>query len=133
MANGQTTSCHCHIGRHDVIQTIINFAYEYEKGFPRRSSLAEFIRMTETYWEGRSSDEERVEEQINDLFDAGWNNGTAEQRRCYVEKKLYSFETYGEFGENLRKLRSPLVESWLAAQNGEKADIQASIARPAST
>ncbi len=89
--------------------------------------------MTETYWEGRSSDEERVEEQINDLFDAGWNNGTAEQRRCYVEKKLYSFETYGEFGENLRKLRSPLIESWLAAQNGEKADIQASIARPAST
>lgn len=116
-----------------LIQTIMNFAYEYEKGFPRRSSLAEFMRMTESYWEGRSSDEESVKEQTNHLFDAAWNNWTIEQRRYHVEKELYSFESYGEFGENLRQLRSPLVESWLAVQNDEKTDIQASIARPAST
>lgn len=98
-----------------LIQTIMGLAYEYKKGFPRRADLAEFIHMSEIYWEDRSIDADEVDEQIGDLLDKAWNEWTVDQRSRFVEEELFLFGGCGGFGESLRELRSPLVESWLTS------------------
>jgi hypothetical protein len=99
-----------------LTQTIMGFAYEYKRGFPRRADLAEFIHMSKIYWGDRSIDANEVDEQIGDLLDKAWNNWTVDQRRRFVEDELFLFGGCGGFGESLRKLRSPLLEAWLKSQ-----------------
>ncbi len=98
-----------------LIQTIMDFAYEYERGYPRRSDLAEFIRMSTTYWDDSSIAPDDVDEQIGDLLGKEWNDWTVDQRIRFVEEELFLFTGCGGFGENLRELRSPLIESWLTS------------------
>jgi hypothetical protein len=98
-----------------LIQTIMDFAYEYKRGFPRRSNLAEFIRMSTIYWDDRSIAPDDVDEQIGNLLGKEWNDWTVDQRIRFVEDELFLFSGCGGFGENLRELRSPLIESWLTS------------------
>jgi hypothetical protein len=102
-----------------LVQTIMGFAYEYKKGFPRRSDLAEFLHMSKIFWEDRSIDADEVDEQIGELLDKAWNAWTFDQRSRFVEDELFLFGAYSGFGENLRKLRSPLLEAWLPIWKGD--------------
>jgi len=98
-----------------LVQTIMGFAYEYKRGFPRRANLAEFIHMSKNYWEDSTTDADEVDEQIGDLLDKAWRDWTVDQRSRFVEDELFLFAAYSGFGESLRQLRSPLVESWLTS------------------
>lgn len=100
-----------------LIQTIMGFAYEYESGFPRRSNLAEFIRMSAIYWDDSSIAADELDEQIGNLLGKEWNDWTVDQRSRFVKDVLFLCDGCGGFGESLRKLRSPLVESWLTSHD----------------
>lgn len=104
------------LGAYALIQTISEFAHESKNGFPRRSSLAEFKRMSEDYWKCTSSDDELVVDAMNDFLGEMWNEWSIGERQRYVEEAIFSSSGYGGYGENLRQLRSHLVESWLAEQ-----------------
>jgi hypothetical protein len=98
-----------------LIQTILGLAYELDKEYPRRADLAEFIRMANIYWKDRSIDSDETDEQIGDLLDKAWNEWTADRRSRFVEDKLFMSGGCSGFGENLRQLRSTLIESWLSS------------------
>lgn len=100
-----------------LMQAIFEFSFDFEKGYPRRASLAEFIDMAGSCRESRSLSGESELDQLNDLFGEKWECLSAERRRRYVEDDLYSAGGRGGCGENLRVLRSPLIESWLAEQD----------------
>jgi len=99
-----------------LIQTISEFAHESKNGPRRRSSLAEFMRMSEAYWRCGSSDDELVVDAMSDLLGEMWNDWPTEERLRYVEETIYAARGYGGDGEKLRELRSHLVESWLTDQ-----------------
>lgn len=100
---------------HALIQTILDFAYEYKNGFPRRASLAEFIQMSKIFWENGSIDADVIDEQIDMQIGKAWNESTIDLRSRFVEDELYLVSAFSGFGESIRKLRSPLVESWLTS------------------
>ena len=100
-----------------LIGTILELAYEFEKGFPRRAYIAEFLRMSKIYWEGRSIDADEIEAQIAYLLDKAWIDWTVDQRSRFVEDELFLFSGGGGFGESLRALHSPLLESWLKSHS----------------
>ena len=103
-------------GAYALIQTISEFAHESKNGPRRRSSLAEFMRMSEAYWRCGSSDDELVVDAMSDLLGEMWNDWPTEERLRYVEEAIYAARGYGGDGEKLRELRSHLVESWLTDQ-----------------
>lgn len=95
--------------------TIMGVAYRFKSGSPRRSDLAEFIQMSKIFWKGKSINADIVDEQISDLLGKAWNDWTVDQRSRFVEDKLFLVRGIAVFGESLRVLRSPLVESWLTS------------------
>ncbi len=110
-----------------LIQTIVGFAHDREKKAPRQTSLLELMQQAQVYWKVLPVDEESLEERISGLFDVTWNEWTYDRRRRYAEEELCSVGGYGEFGESLRTLRSPLIESWLATRAQENASAQTSV------
>ena len=92
-----------------------NISYRFKSGSPRRSDLAEFIQMSKIFWKNKSINADIVDEQISDLLGKAWNDWTVDQRSRFVEDKLFLVRGIAVFGESLRVLRSPLVESWLTS------------------
>lgn len=90
--------------------------YDYFDGYPRRSDLAEFVRMSTIYWDDSSIADE-VDEQIGNLLGKEWNDWTVDQRTRFVKDELFLYGGCSGFGESLRELRSPLVESSLNVQS----------------
>lgn len=100
-----------------LIQTIVEFAHDREQNAPRQASLAELMQKAQTYWQDPPISEELMDEAVSETFGVNWNGWTYDQRRRYVEEDLCPAGRYGGNGENLRTLRSPLIESWLTARD----------------
>ena len=72
-----------------LIHTILERAYEFNKGVSRRADLAEFIRMSKIYWEDRSTNKDETDEQSGDLLDKEWNEWTADRRSRFLGDELF--------------------------------------------
>lgn len=113
-----------HLDAYALIRTIIDFAHDYEKEYPRRLSLSELIKKSQTYWEKIQGNAEEISKQADHFLNTAWSSWTLEQRRRYATEELCSLDGYGDFGEKLRELRSPLIESWLEEQAHKKVTAQ---------
>ncbi len=89
-----------------LIDSMLDFAYERDSGYPRCATLARFLERAAR----RGPDGKHVEGWMPPDWDA-WN--VADRRNWLVDEFCQRGSGLA-FGSKLRELRSPLVEKWLA-------------------
>ena len=109
-------------GAFALIQTIDDFAHDFKKGFPRRAALVELTKLAQSWWESPSGNVAWCQSDKEYLLSAAWDNWSKVQRLQHVQEDLCLYGGLGRYGENLRTLRSPLIENWLQAQDAGEAN-----------
>jgi hypothetical protein len=102
---------------HALLQTILQYAFRKEQRKSRQVSLTDFVQRSGAYWEGHSSDDQSVIQTMTRDLGQDWNCWSFERRQKQVEEELFPSGFFHCSGENLRQLRSPLIESWLVKQS----------------